>query len=381
MARGSGKLTVQRNARDEREQGSKRGCADTRCRSACESKTETTRVWALTSVMLDCAANTFPDEGSRRQFECPHPDDPEPPDPFPLDGREVLEQVFAESEFGREEARADDGRHGEGDEVERDEAAAGAQGAAESFGPGRCAHIELRSGPGLELLRGSCEAGGGTCAEEGRDVADRLGEQGSRSRSFRAHLFVYARLGTGRVRVRARETSEGERFMTSSRLFTRNCASARAQPHTLQSDVAKHSAAVIDRQARRLPSSTPTRTFSQLHSRTCAASCAPRLGMLHARFLSTSVDCLLSAGNSVKPLDRTSLVHIPPLSMRVNQKLVEDVQAAFDEATTAYKTQVGDGAAWSEFYDCLTEILDRSTGLLGMGKAPNCRAKKLSISN
>lgn len=88
--------------------------------------------------------------------------------------------------------------------------------------------------------------------------------------------------------------------------------------------------------------------------------------MLHARFLSTSVDCLLSAGNSVKPLDRTSLVHIPPLSMRVNQKLVEDVQAAFDEATTAYKTQVGDGAAWSEFYDCLTEILDRSTGLLGM---------------
>ena len=151
--------------------------------------------------MLDCAAHAFPDERSRRQFECPHPHDPEPPDPFPLDGSEVLEQVFAESEFGREEARADDGRHGEGDEVERDEAAAGAQGAAESFGPGRrrrCAHVELRGR--FELLRGSCEAGGGTCAEEGSDVADRLSEQGSRSRHFRGHLFVCTRLGTGRAR-------------------------------------------------------------------------------------------------------------------------------------------------------------------------------------
>lgn len=171
-------------------------------------RSEGARARSLTSVVLDCAANAFPDERSRGQFEGPHPYDPEPPDPFPLYGREVLEQVFAESEFGREEARADDGRHGEGDEVKRDEAAAGAQGAAEGFGPGRGAHVELRVGL-AELLSGSCEAGGGACAEEGSDVADRLGEQRSRSRSFRGHACRLTRLETGCMSV-VEETTRGE---------------------------------------------------------------------------------------------------------------------------------------------------------------------------
>lgn len=55
-----------------------------------------------------------------------------------------------------------------------------------------------------------------------------------------------------------------------------------------------------------------------------------------------------------------------PLMLRaqVRPQGLEALQKAFDEATMAYKTCIGNRRAWSKFHDTLMQILDRSTGLL-----------------
>lgn len=54
----------------------------------------------------------------------------------------------------------------------------------------------------------------------------------------------------------------------------------------------------------------------------------------------------------------------PPSSVQIDRRhvVLNDLQEAFDQATRAYKTQVGDGLAWSKITQALNRILDRTTG-------------------